>query len=240
MAIAKKEKGGGGGAPEWMVTYGDLVTLLLTFFVLLLSMSEMKQDDKLMDFMEAIRDAFGYKGGLQQTPLEDLVHPPKNTPIDRFLTVPIDPRNEGKAEDEGIVGTRDKVRQIRDADRFCVGSPLQFAELSAELPASEEAALASLAANLRGFRTQIEVRGHCNAKPVNGTEFVDHTDLAYARARCVAEALVRSGIDRKRLIIVAAATNEPIATQAYREFERNRNDIVEIVQLSLTVSDVQD
>lgn len=41
------------GAPEWMVTYGDLMTLLLCFFVLLFSFSEM---DKIQ--FESMKDSF--------------------------------------------------------------------------------------------------------------------------------------------------------------------------------------
>ncbi|MCM1148785.1 MAG: flagellar motor protein MotB [Butyricicoccus sp.] len=40
----KKKKGGGGGA-NWMDTYGDMVTLLLCFFVLLYSMSSISEDN---------------------------------------------------------------------------------------------------------------------------------------------------------------------------------------------------
>lgn len=40
--MARKKKGGGGG-PSWMDTYGDLVTLLLCFFVLLYSISSVDQ-----------------------------------------------------------------------------------------------------------------------------------------------------------------------------------------------------
>ncbi|MDL2271860.1 OmpA family protein [Desulfovibrio sp. OttesenSCG-928-I05] len=41
MARKKKKSGGGGASDAWMVTFSDLMTLLLTFFVLLLSMSSM-------------------------------------------------------------------------------------------------------------------------------------------------------------------------------------------------------
>ena len=63
MAVKKKPAAESAGAPLWMVTYGDMVTLLLTFFVMLLAMSEVKKDDRFIDFMQAIREAFGYVGG---------------------------------------------------------------------------------------------------------------------------------------------------------------------------------
>ena len=40
----KRKKGGGGGA-NWMDTYGDMVTLLLCFFVLLYSMSTISEEN---------------------------------------------------------------------------------------------------------------------------------------------------------------------------------------------------
>jgi chemotaxis protein MotB len=46
------------GAPLWMVTYSDLVTLLLTFFVLLLSMASM-DPVKFTKASSSLKDAFG-------------------------------------------------------------------------------------------------------------------------------------------------------------------------------------
>ena len=46
--MKKRNKGGGGGGANWMDTYGDLVTLLLCFFVLLYSISTLDQSKWIM------------------------------------------------------------------------------------------------------------------------------------------------------------------------------------------------
>ena len=47
-----EEEDSGGGIPEWVVTFGDMMSLLLTFFIMLVSLSEIKQEEK----FQAIRD----------------------------------------------------------------------------------------------------------------------------------------------------------------------------------------
>ncbi|MDR2488095.1 MAG: OmpA family protein [Desulfovibrio sp.] len=44
----RKKNDGGGGDPAWLITFSDLMTLLLTFFVLLLSMSVIDERSKLV------------------------------------------------------------------------------------------------------------------------------------------------------------------------------------------------
>ncbi|NBN65318.1 OmpA/MotB family protein [Pannonibacter tanglangensis] len=58
--MARKKPQGGGGAPEWLVTFADLMSLLLCFFVLLLSFSTQNQQ-KLQIVSGSVKDAFGVK-----------------------------------------------------------------------------------------------------------------------------------------------------------------------------------
>ena len=61
----KKKEDKKGGAPEWMVTYSDMVTLLLTFFVMQLAMANFEDPGKIDAALESIRAAFG-SGGLEK------------------------------------------------------------------------------------------------------------------------------------------------------------------------------
>jgi chemotaxis protein MotB len=64
--MPKKAKKQPAGAPMWMVTFSDMVTLLLTFFVLLLSMANMDQI-KFNQAADSLAGAFGVLGSADQT-----------------------------------------------------------------------------------------------------------------------------------------------------------------------------
>lgn len=57
MASIKKKSSGGGGGANWMDTYGDMVTLLLCFFVLLYSISTIDQEKWMLVVQSFNRDA---------------------------------------------------------------------------------------------------------------------------------------------------------------------------------------
>lgn len=56
--LEEEGSGGGGGAPAWMATFGDLMSLLLTFFVLLLSFANMDVV-KFRDMLGSVQNALG-------------------------------------------------------------------------------------------------------------------------------------------------------------------------------------
>ncbi len=55
MARKRNSSGGGGGGQAWLNTYADMVTLLLTFFVLMISMSVIDQE-KFNAFLESFQN----------------------------------------------------------------------------------------------------------------------------------------------------------------------------------------
>ena len=48
------------GIPEWVVTFGDMMSLLLTFFIMLVSLSEMKEEEKYQALVESMKQQFGH------------------------------------------------------------------------------------------------------------------------------------------------------------------------------------
>lgn len=57
MGKRRKRSSESGGSPEWMTTFSDLMTLLLTFFILLYSMSSVS-NDKFMKAAGSLQDSF--------------------------------------------------------------------------------------------------------------------------------------------------------------------------------------
>ncbi len=80
--MAKKAKKPMAGAPLWMVTFSDMMTLLLTFFVLLLSMATLDQV-RFQQAAESLSGAFGV--GVLESSTRTEVAPPQvmsRVPID--------------------------------------------------------------------------------------------------------------------------------------------------------------
>jgi chemotaxis protein MotB len=77
LAKKKQDEGGGG---SWMDTYGDMVTLLLTFFVMLYSMASVAED-KWSELVKAFNNRFGTQQVDQIVITPDMIESGEN-PLD--------------------------------------------------------------------------------------------------------------------------------------------------------------
>jgi chemotaxis protein MotB len=223
-----------------MVTFSDMMTLLLCFFVILVSMSEIKEDEKFEAVMESLRVAFGgYKGSVGTVPLENT---PTNTLIAKLteLDIPIlEHKNKADTDEEGIHGKKFRVTNVRDGLQGVVGGLITFDRYSAALKPEGRKLIAQTAERLRGYNTKILVRGHTTQEPLpDDSIYEDTRDLSYARARAVALELEQNGVRRVRLVPVAVGDSEPLVKQAYTEQRRALNRRVEILVTEDLIDDI--
>jgi len=221
-----------------MVTYGDAMTLLLCFFVILVSMSELKQDERFQKVMESLRRAFGgYVGSVGATPIKN---DPTNTLIARLLEldVPVHTEKMGDSEEEGIHGKKIRVTNVRNGIEVVVGGRITFERFSAALLPEGRALVANTAERLRGYNTKILIRGHATREPLpEDSIYEDARDLSYARARAVADELEKNGVRRIRMTLVTVGNTEPLVRQAYTEERRSLNRRVEILVTENLIED---
>ncbi|TWT86511.1 Motility protein B [Pseudobythopirellula maris] len=198
------------GIPEWVVTFGDMMSLLLTFFIMLVSMSEIKQEEKFQAMLESMRRQFGHAETVASIlPGENQ---PKNSNMAMIASMGRSKRQDmmrGGNKVKSVSGEDKLVRTIRPGLNSTVGGLVFFGEDSVELDADGEAALEQIATQVAGKPQKIEIRGHSSRKPVVEG---DHWDLAYRRCRIVMDRLVELGIDAERIRLGSAGSFEPIDT----------------------------
>ncbi|MCZ6651452.1 MAG: OmpA family protein, partial [Planctomycetota bacterium] len=236
--MARRPKKAEDGAPAWVVTYGDMMSLLLTFFIILVSMSELKQDRKFKRVMESLRLAFGYKGGIGSFPTDQ---PPETSLIIRLqeIVTPVDIRRIGSSPVKGIDGREPRVENVRKREDVFAGD-LQFERFSDQLLPRRKALLGRLFEEVRGRTNLIEIVGHTTLEDLPpGSRFSTKDDLAFARARTVRDVLVELGLSAKRLRVISAADHEPLVSQAYTEDRLARNRRVEVVLMETLIQDYE-
>lgn len=220
------------GVPGWLVTFGDMMSLLLTFFIMLFSMSEVKQEQKFQAMLEALHQSFGYDAApLSYAPGEN---PSSNSEFSAMATLGRAQRAhimQGGAPVKAPVGEDKRVTAPRpDGDRTIAGV-VYFREDDATLSKADKQTLADVAHHVAGMPQKLEIRGHTSNKPLNpASPHKDHWELAYTRARTVAKYLEYLGIDNKRIRLGVAAGNE-LKYEGTDKLLQEENPRVEILLL---------
>lgn len=241
MAIKKKQKkNSSGGVPEWVVTYGDMMTLLLCFFILIAAFSELKRDHEYQRVITAVKEAFGYSGGVGVLPVDD---PPLKSMIESLERISREQMKKNKlsqTSSQGLTGRRTQVTRVHDGLMFTIGGNLLFEPGSATLLDAARPELLRIAKLLQGRTNKIAIRGHAASKLLApGSPFSDLWDLSYARAKAVMVFLVEEGgLPELVLVVDARANTEPAEARAYTPEHQAANRRVEIILTEATVDDL--
>ncbi len=179
------------GAPAYLVSFGDMMTLILCFFILLVAMSKERNFGLMArglgSFVVQIK-SMGLTGVLdaheKQAVFEQMRRrfnlPPEDDPERRATHEEAALTELLRADDLEAMKPHDEVRQPRLAT---------FDEDSAQLTAASRDYIDALVETLRPRRDQtLSIEGH--ATDAGPRHDGDHTRLAHARARAVVAYLI--------------------------------------------------
>jgi len=238
MAIEEEPEA---GIPEWVVTFGDMMSLLLTFFIMLTSMSEIKEEQRYQAMVESMRQRFGHEASMMS--LIPGPTKPRNSAMAKLASMGRAKRADtmnGGDKVKAPVGDNPRVMSIRNADQSTTGGILIFEkEDDVELTEAHRRTLQTCAQLIGGKPQKIEVRGHTSSHPLpEGSPYKTHWALAFERAQRVTDFLVELGIDRKRIRIAVAADNEPMDV-GNDPILQKKNNRVEVTMLNELVEDLK-
>lgn len=236
------------GAPGWMATFSDMVTLLLTFFVLLLSMAK-TETAKYEAAIGSLRNAFGghvLKPGEVFTPGKspndaptyiDSENPPRPFPIE-FLT------NEGLLDKLEI--NRESDTQLNKMKRMLKDNSLIDSVVVYEMPESIHVRVKDkiifnknstniseinihvfdrVVKMLRDNNWNILVEGHA------GSDEKEPYELSSKRALTVSKSLIQRGVSPSRITTLFYGDSRPLQkvhaniTDGRVEFLIKKNDL---------------
>jgi chemotaxis protein MotB len=224
------------GAPAWVVTFGDLMSLLLCFFVLLLSFSEMDRQ-KYKEVAGSLREAFGIQRKTQ------VFDSPKGDRIiardfDRELNLTKDADAEALKKKlikeieslfpEDIKGLISVDNENGEIIIRMMGETT-FDSGKAEIRPSTRPLLIRIARVLEKAKGEIIIAGHTDNVPITGGPFHSNLYLSIARAASVAELFIQdAGFDPKRIATMGFGEYRPVKSNATWQ-GRQSNRRVEII-----------
>ncbi len=226
-------------SPLWMTTYSDMVTLLLTFFILLFAMSVINME-RFQKVIMSFQTAFFGNTGILDSPPEPETTETEMTEYDESLIL-----------EESLL---EKIRQaeiVRDRlELFMVEAGLQgsvdirleergvvmelpdyifFERSSADLKPQSRHVLTKLAEFFNEITNQVIIEGHTCNLPINTFQYPSNWELSVARSVRVTRYLVEDlGLPPGRFIATGYGEYQPLDTNETAE-GRARNRRVTVV-----------
>ncbi|MBN2735441.1 MAG: flagellar motor protein MotB [Spirochaetales bacterium] len=237
----KKKKKVSEGAPDWLLTYGDMTTLLLTFFIMMFTTAEIDGSELRM-ILAAFQGLGTMRGGntLQEGKLAELGNTIMSLPSMEQGRALDKARKRAKALFEMAQKTQ-KLR-VKEDERgliISLAGDLFFDVGSSDVNIEETRdVLQNLAKlfndpDLSDPLTKFRIEGHTDSIPTDpGDEFFSNWELSTARATNVLHYLVQYGVDEKKFQVAGFADTVPYSMDESTAEQRALNRRVDIVVLT--------
>lgn len=209
MRTGRKEFIIRGKVDGWVMTYADMMSLLLTFFVLIVSFSSL-QESKFKQAAQSLQEAFGLM--------------PHHESVIEFTNPVYPDRIEDSIESEVYYEMQELEQVILESGidqeveiqlqengvMFRIQSPFLFASGQAELLDDPRKVLDELSTLFRKFPYQVRIEGHTDSLPINSARYPSNWELSAARAVTVARYFQGLGLPPDRIAATGYGEYHPI------------------------------
>lgn len=236
-AIQKQEEG---GAPEWVVTFGDLMSLLLCFFVLLLSFSETSKA-KYKQVAGSMKEAFGIQKKIKSfdSPKgESIIAKDFDKEINLKPALEDDVTIQKFSETEIIRRTKELGEYVDTEikeNKFIIRlqGETTFDSGKANIRPDMLPILRMIGDVLKYAKGDIVVAGHTDNVPIHSSLYPSNLELSIARAVSVTQFLILNGfVQPERVSTMGFGEYRPLAPND-TNIGRAKNRRVEIILTDL-------
>lgn len=219
---------GGGGSGRWLLTYADLITLLLAYFIVMFAISQTDLA-KFQKLAASVRRAFNVivdPGVLEGTSEPGTGLFPELSARKRAY-VQISSELAQLAKQRGLQGDL-SVNMQREGVVISVSTSVLFDSGSARIRPESQPMLDAIADLLRDMPNEVRVAGHTDDIPPV-PKWPSNWELSTARAVQVVKYLIREGgLDPQRLAAIGYAEYRPLFPNDTPE-HRQKNRRVDIL-----------
>lgn len=232
--MKKKRHEQEGNNERWLITYSDLITLLLVFFIILYAFSKV-DNKKYENLASGFNSVFGSGTGIlnggnsinivggtasqnssgEEKSEEDMLSDLKQQ-VDGYLTS--NSLNESVStniDDRGLV--------------ISMSNSILFDSGTATIKSDNNLNLKTMGKLLNSMPNYIRIEGHTDNLPINNTKFKSNWELSVIRATNVAEILIdETGISPERISVLGYGEFRPIGDNSTAE-GRAKNRRVDII-----------
>ncbi|KAF1681577.1 flagellar motor protein MotS [Bacillus mexicanus] len=238
MKLRRERRNGSGknsqSSSSWIVTFSDLITLILVFFILLFSMSQI--------------DLQKFKAAVHSIQKEDGGHQPDQTSKVKKDASPADEKKKEDQQDQLFkkVNTYIKDNHLNaqmtaKRDERGVVLVLQEAVLfdsgEAKVLKNAESLLHQIAVLLQALPNDIQVEGHTDSRNISTYRYPSNWELSAARASGVIQYFTsKEKLPSKRLIAVGYADTKPVKDNKTNEHMKENRRVEIVIKKSKTTS----
>lgn len=190
---------------SWLMTFGDLMSLLLVMFVFIVAFASFEPERYAVSRETQPAEGTGQPAVPAEAPPAETPSPPVEPPPPAPApTVELDPAFKSLGNDVQVSVQKGQINlQIPDSILFAAGTA-NLAE--AGLPVLDR-----IAELLKGNRYGVSIEGHTDNTPIRNIRYPSNWELSAGRAAAVLRYFIARGVPAERMRAIGYADTRPVA-----------------------------